>query len=493
VNEISSTLRIAWGFPMAVVGAGTGAAVVLTFLGPDMRAVLAPPFAIVAIGVFFWLALWRRDGEPPILDMGSIFMLGTLYYATEPLLWYALSGLEFSFLSAARTVRLNPSAQEYAAPAWGYVPFLIAFAWAYLHWRPKKRIPRETGLVTRSSTVAAVLFLFFALHALFLTLRLGTGVDFGAAYETSLYEHDAAYTALPLAARQLVANADRTLYILKAAIAVLLVSRWRAPFWRWVLFAWLAANVVDYALNPGSRFRLVALLLFAALAFVRFVRPIKGRHVALFAAAILIFLIGAGILRGGSGLVTQVGDAVRDDFRVFFTVADEASIHYGGTVEFQSLLRNHTLDPVPWQVYFSEILIFVPQQLLPFDKVDPVQWYIDKSGDPTYWNFGVLTQSILGFGWIEIALRGLALGYVLAAIRGWWLRHPEKLWRNVLYIWLTVFIYNSARNTTFGFVNLILQNFLPLVLAVMIVERLIPRGTRSGSNRERSEPQSVKG
>jgi hypothetical protein len=80
---------------------------------------------------------------------------------------------------------------------------------------------------------------------------------------------------------------------------------------------------------------------------------------------------------------------------------------------------------------------------------------------------------MLGLGWLEMALRGLAVGIVLAAIRRWWVQHGNRLWPNVFYIWMSVVIYQAARNTTFYFVALILLEYVPLVAAVWLVERLI--------------------
>jgi hypothetical protein len=61
----------------------------------------------------------------------------------------------------------------------------------------------------------------------------------------------------------------------------------------------------------------------------------------------------------------------------------------------------------------------------------------------------------------------------LACIRRWWAVNPGRLWRNVFYIWMSVVIYQAARNTTFYFFAFILFEFLPLLILVWFIERLL--------------------
>jgi hypothetical protein len=425
------------------------------------------------VSAIFWTGLWRQDRELPILEMGSFYMLAIVVYSVVPLLSYLLSGLEFSVLSHGRLYRLNPTPHQFATPAWGYVFFMITFAYAYLRWRPAP--PPRTDLAAPKRTVVAVVSLFLLLNGAFLALRLLYGVNFATSYDATLYEHELAYQALPLVARQFVDHGDHMLMILNAAVATLLVSRWKSWKWRVALVGWLVALGLDYFLNPGSRFRFIAVVLFAILAYHRFVQPIRARAIVVAAALMATFFFGAGLLRTGTSTLDQgqVLQVVTENPRLVFSTANEFQIHYGGAIEFDDLLRKGMLDPIPWQIYASDILLLLPQQLLPFDKIDPVKWYVEQTGNTDFFSFGVLTQSMLGIGWLEMALRGLILGAILACIRRWWAVNPGRLWRNVFYIWMSVVIYQAARNTTFYFFAFILFEFLPLLILVWFIERLL--------------------
>ena len=117
--------------------------------------------------------------------------------------------------------------------------------------------------------------------------------------------------------------------------------------------------------------------------------------------------------------------------------------------------------------------MLVPAQLLPFEKVDPVLWYVAATRDPDFFTYGVIAQSLLGLGWFEVIVRGLLVGVILALVHNWWARSPANLWRNVFYIWLAVVSYYTVRGTSFYLATLVLLRFVPLVLAVQFFTRLL--------------------
>jgi hypothetical protein len=438
-----------------------------------MGTIVAPLVAIALIGATYWSELWRRDKELPILEMGSWYMLAIVAYSCLPLLQYALSGAQLSPLSHGRLYKLNPEPHEFATPAWGYAFLMLGFSLAYLGLRPAS--PKRASLIVPKRTVLAVISVFVLLNVVFLALRVLYGLNFATGYDASLYEHAAARESLPLVARQFVDHGDHILMILSAAVTILLVRRWKSWTWRVVLIAWLVASMVDYLFNPGSRFRLIALVLFVLMAYHRFVRPVRVRSIIVWGVSIAIFFFSAGILRSGYSVYEQgqVVQVVTENPQLAYSTVNEFQIHYGSALEFRNLLNRGYLDPIPWQLYFSDLLLFIPQQLLPFEKIDPVKWYVERTGDVDFFSFGVLAQSMLGLGWLEMVFRGLLVGIVLAVLRRWWVRNNSQLWPNVLYLWMSVVIYQAARNTTFYFVVLILLEFLPLLVIVWLIERLV--------------------
>ena len=91
---------------------------------------------------------------------------------------------------------------------------------------------------------------------------------------------------------------------------------------------------------------------------------------------------------------------------------------------------------LPWYLYLNDFInILPPQQILPFEKVAASEWYLREiglSGTGLGFMWGVITQSIVGLDWIEIALRGGILGFLLAKIHSWYARNSRASWQIIV-------------------------------------------------------------
>ena len=110
---------------------------------------------------------------------------------------------------------------------------------------------------------------------------------------------------------------------------------------------------------------------------------------------------------------------------------------WSAPTEFQIVLGNglHVawarahdfFEEIPWQVTFNELLLPIPQQALPFPKLDAGEWYIQQLGFQNHGlMFGVVAQSDLGFGLPEMIVRGAVLGAILAFIHRFCVRNADR-------------------------------------------------------------------
>jgi hypothetical protein len=181
--------------------------------------------------------------------------------------------------------------------------------------------------------------------------------------------------------------------------------------------------------------------------------------------ALLYALLLFGFIRQGWGV--RVPWSANNEFQVLFANA------------WDLLGRRDRLD-VPWQVYLSDLLRLIPRDihwLLPFEVLDPSLWYLRviDSGDPRMGlMFGVVAQSVIGWDWVELALRGAVLGVVCAAIHRRYVR-STGFWATVFYLYLCVWAYYTVRATTFHVASLILWRLLPSVLVLVPAGLLLRR------------------
>jgi hypothetical protein len=72
-------------------------------------------------------------------------------------------------------------------------------------------------------------------------------------------------------------------------------------------------------------------------------------------------------------------------------------------------------------------------------------------------------------------VRGLALGAIAAWIMRWYRRPSPAWWRLPLFLYVLITIYLSIRNTTFQTLNELIQLYIPGLLVVALLARLLAR------------------
>lgn len=135
----------------------------------------------------------------------------------------------------------------------------------------------------------------------------------------------------------------------------------------------------------------------------------------------------------------------------------------------------------------SGFLMPVPQQLLPIEKIEPSQWYLDLRGfdDRTGYMFRVVAQSVIGFGLLELALRGALVGVLFAGMQRWYVRRSSRFLPTLGYVWLCVWSYYTIRASTFYLLSPILYRVLPAIALIYFGERLRARLMRRFAVRNR--------
>ena len=89
-----------------------------------------------------------------------------------------------------------------------------------------------------------------------------------------------------------------------------------------------------------------------------------------------------------------------------------------------------------------------------------------------------MAQAIVGLDWIELAIRGAVLGWVLATVHAWYASRSDRYWPTVLYLFICVYAYYTFRASTFSPLYMIVYRFMPAVIIVKIAAVLMPRRSR---------------
>jgi hypothetical protein len=423
---------------------------------------MAPVTVPLTVGLlvataFFWV-LWRRGrGFIPWFEIGAVYLTVVTLYMAFPLMGFVVLGGNYTPLSDSRLINLVPDPPEIASVAWLYVCHLLGFASVYLAFRGRLRLSR---LHPRQPSVAMVL----AIASTYL-LVIGVEAAIGLLYNTTAGTYAESYLVgqrLPLVFAQLLEHVRGMKYPLSLAIMAVLFTSYRTS--RPIIVAWLMVATGLGLARMGSRTEVVLLLLSATAMFHMLVKPLPARLIAAAAAAGLIGFLALGIVRSGNIV----------------------SNPFSGTTEFEVLFANalhlarmgRTVHDFPAALYWADLARLVPQQLVPFDKLDPAAWYVTRFF-PVYaaagggLAFGTITEAAITGGAVSALLRGAALGLCFATVHRSCLRHAGSFWGFVFYVWLLTLCYQSFRNTTFSLDVLIGYRFLPVVVAVTLLTALL--------------------
>lgn len=438
----------------------------------NLAALLLPIISGTVVVFLFALRLNRKRSVGIVDDLGFLTAAATACYALFPLIQHIAIGGFYKPHSASQLFILAPTSVEIAALGWWYISYLVAFCVIYLLTTANElRASRRPPMPVAGAIVSFVFFLF-VFWTVLLILELVYNIDLFGAYDTiKLDVSYEAYLGMPLWFRQFFGIVAHTgvLLILKIGLLLICFISWRRPASRWIVYIALIALVVRNTLWMGARTEMVILLTVSAIMYNQYVKKLSAWRVASISVALFVGFILIGLLRGAGNLREDVKNAesLRDDSDLVTAANNEFQALFAGNFDLLDMRNRRVMDDVPLQFRFYDLVMLVPAQFLPFDKLDVQLWYRMNSSNPGFFMLNPVSQSIIGFGLIEVIVRGGLLGWIFALIRSWYHRRSGGFWPTLTYIYLCAISYYTIRGAAFYFVAAsLLFRLLPVYLAI---------------------------
>jgi hypothetical protein len=197
----------------------------------------------------------------------------------------------------------------------------------------------------------------------------------------------------------------------------------------------------------------------------------RTREVALAGAVGLIAFLAFGILRS-----YRVALAEENSFNVFAFNSEFDSL-FTNAVDIARLKQSGQIGQVPTTFFLADLLAIIPQQLLPVAKISPPVWYLStfyptQAEQGAGLAFGTISESLLGGGWVDLVIRGGILGVLCGRLYDFYAARRRSFLVLLGYVWATIWVYQSFRNTTFSVFTLFVYRFLPVMLAILCVRFL---------------------
>jgi hypothetical protein len=437
-----------------------------------MHFLLLATVGVIAACPLLMVALMRARrvaGTSP-MELGTVFSVIVAAYGLMPLAGFILSGYSFDLNRDARLAEVSASVEDVTAVAILYAAFLFGFCWLYGMLRPRRRGFLPGDVVVSDWRLPFTLVVVAAFVAVLpIVMKWTLGVETAQDYLGTYLELE----GQPLWVRQLfgIVLASGTALITAAVTSVFAYSRRLIP----LAVVTVAIGAALTIAGGGSRMPAMAALLSMIVAYSLVVRSVPMGEAALYGLMLL------GVFAAGQYLRDFLTDDSIDSFAGALVNGEFASVFINALDMLQQrdwLAANGMLP----NLYTVDLGRLIPQQLLPFEKLDSSQWYVTtlypefaQAGGGLA--FGAVAESAAGLGALEALVRGGLLGSLFALGHAL-LTAPAR--RSLLslsaYVWLVVFSYHSFRDTTFSLVARFAFNAVPALALVAIVERVSRHG-----------------
>lgn len=451
----------------------------------DALYVLVPAIVAMWTCIYCVTRVWKRDREIPIVDIGVLCVIFTTLYTAVPLLNFYFGGLRFGPLSDARLQYYHPSAEELGLFFTNHVSYLASLAFAYLLFRKSNNsLPRFHVNPPSPATLGLLVCGFLLLSLYFGVLLHLLGIGFKSGYGNESYISEG-----PLWLQQINGKLTGLQFVFQAGVVALLVQRKNDVRALCLIFLVVGWNVAIAFIQPGSRGELMSLLLLTFLFWHRF-HGTSLRFVFIFLFICFAAFMFLGLYRSFPSLSDMV--LAIDNFETIASASNEFQSLLGTAFDVHKMVEHGVT--IPFILSFNDLTAMLPpQQLLPFHKVSGAEWYLiqigqDETGVGFMWS--VISQSLIGFGLVELIVRGVVLGWFLAYVHRWYQRRYARFLPTVFYVILCLASLWTFRDTTGAILWTIWWQLIPVAF-ILYLFGLRAEFSRASPNRIRPHKRSL--
>lgn len=455
-------------FWMGVIVAASAVAVAVS--SPPERAVVLPAMVMIDSAAIFFLELYRRDRRLPVFEIGALWVLVALLYSVFPLLNFYVGGLRWTIVSDNRLWAWDVDPYETGRFSWLFIICSVPFMFTYLAVRKRAAYTGTYTAPVGRSRVIAVALVYVICGLMLMAVGRYYGISYDPSYADIAAEKVTTLHSLPFLLQQVVHYLLPIRFLLVQIMLFMAMRHWRNWKYRVAIGLYIAFEIGRTLYVGGARTELTLLLITFVLLYHRVVKPLTFK-VAI-AAAVLV-VIGFNLL----GLLRAPGylEAMQVYGIPRLAAVNEFQIVWGTCYDLWRRRSLGILTDVPWQLPFSDFYYLVPSQLLPFEKIDVQAWYLQISGFDGGLMFGIVSQAMVGFGWKQLFLEGILLGYIAAKLHRWYVKRAQRFWPLIFYLFCCIWTYYSMRQTALAVLSFIEFEFLPALIMVELVSMLLQR------------------
>jgi hypothetical protein len=408
-----------------------------------------------------------------VLNFGFWLIITTFIYTIYPIVNYYFGGFQFGLLADNRLANSSITENEVSAFYSYYFIYFITLTVVVIFLRYKD-IKTETNIVIPPEHLKYIIITYLLLKLFLFVIFMVYNIDFESSQhsEDSVAAKVSSFSNAPYFIIQIASKMNGILSITKISIVALLTLNFKK--YKKFIFIFLLIEIISMFMILGSRTGLLNLLIIFFLIYQQFINKISVIKLLIYFFFTFLFFSFLGYFRSASSdsfnqididSVIILGLTINNEFQVLFSTGFDIFRLVNSGINFPAIL------------YFNDIItMFPPSQLLPFQKIEASNWYLEYkgyAGSGTGYMWGVISQSLIGLGYFELVIRALFL-----AILGKYLHNKIRndvinFYSILFYVFLCLKVYNTFRNTTLGIIPYVIYEFAPFLLIIFLLELFI--------------------
>jgi hypothetical protein len=435
------------------------------YITADQAWIICPTVATIEIFIIFSMILNARVNGGIFGELGFIYAVFIVAYTVLPAITFLALNLDVAPGWVWQQLKLLlPDFSELGIHLWRHVLFFFCFCVGYLIVRGREPLRvrvRSTANATELSTILVLLFI--VVISISCMLIMSSPVN-------SYIENYTRYDHLGWVPRKFVSLCAR----FKNGFFVILITLMFQNIRQYKVLAYTlvaAMCVFEVVYSFGSRIESLVVLLMAICLFNLFVRPVTMK-MGLVACLVLGSMFSViEIMRSNEFNLTATRGAVETSG---MNPASEFGAVYFAGFHLYAEREQGSLPPREWPMFFNDFISLVTPN--DFTRWNPQYWYarayFPDSIVPPQTN-GPISDSAIWGGSLDLIIRALINGVFFAFIVRWFLYRKDRWWAVAVYVFCFSTSVMVLKYTVFWHLNPLFKTFLPTILLVMGIQRLI--------------------
>lgn len=429
----------------------------------DEFAVALPVVSCCFIFLVFSLLLAKKTNTGIFGEIGFIYLVFSLAYTVVPAFTLISTGYKILLgFDGQKVLILYPTAAEVALHLWRHFIFISGFALGYLVLRGSVSDNRLICNDECNTYGFIIVFLILIMLACVLTLLLMSSPV------NSYIDHYTRFNHLSWLSMRIV----HVCLIIKSGGYFVLLSLMFSnynKYKRWIFIIVPIMCIFETVYSYGSRIETLIVLL----AFVGFYH-FKSRMITIKKG--VIYLLSLSVLFSGIELVRSARGDMRDVSYYVATEGIKSASEFGSvfnaSFHLYSERADNSLPQREWQMFFHDITALIP--FIDHTTNHPEYWYarnyFPNAVVPPQ-TMGVIADSALWGGEIDLFVRSLINGILFAILVRWFTVRRNKWWALTIYIYCYATCIMTLKYSVLWHLAPFFRVLAPVLLLTSIVYR----------------------